>query len=621
MPIYTINGKKVRTDKELSEDEIDEIASSISAAPTETQQTTQGQDYQRQPSLGENIKSVAYPVLEAIGAAGGGLLGTAAAPGVGTIAGSAVGYAGVKGLENLIDQYTGAARPETLGQAAARTVSDVATGATYEMGGQLLGTIPSLAAKGGVGVWNYLSPKAKVYLAAAEGRGQDIVNALRAQTTIVPGSIPTAAQAASGVGATKFAALGQESANILPTEYFNRAEAQKAAQLAAIRGVGQTPEALAAAQAAREATARNTYGISDKALLPGRERQFVPEVIGATRAIPRTTAEGLPVMEETGRDALTNAPIMRPSMSIGGQPITTLVAKGYKNDPQLQKLLDRPAIASAFSKAEQIAQNQGVSMFTAEGKLTGAGAQVVKVALDDAITTAPTSAIGKGETASVLSAKNEFLKWVEEKIPTYKAAREIYEKQSEPINQMQVGQYLEKKLGVALGEETGKLKASSFATALEEAPKTIKKATGQDRFTELSQVLKPDQLAAVNAVRDDLARAALTERQAAAASGQGKALVKAGTQELSTLRMPNLLSRVTAVANDIMQRVQGKIDRKIAIELATEMLNPKTAAAGIENALRRQQLGVIAPQNQLMINTAARGAAFGGNALLNQGQQ
>lgn len=594
----------------------EEAASTAPAAATPPPQ-----DYQRKPSIGERVRGVAYPVAEAVGAGLGGLVGTAAMPGAGTVAGSALGYAGVKGVENLIDQYTGAARPETLGQAAARTAGDVATGATYEMGGQLLGTIPSLAAKGGVGIWNYLSPKAKVYLAATEGRGQDILNALRGQTTLVPGSMPTAAQAASGVGATKFAALGSEAANIMPTEYFQRAEAQKAAQLAAIRGVGQTPEALAAAQAAREATARNTYGISDKALLPGRERQFVPEVIGTTKAIPRTTAEGLPVMEEAGRDAITNAPIMRPSMSIGGQPVTTLVAKGYKNDPQLQKLLDRPAIASAFNRAEQMAQNQGVSMFTAEGKLTGAGAQVVKTALDDAITTAPTSAIGKGETASILSAKQDFLKWVEDKIPTYKAAREIFEAQSAPINQMQVGQFLEKKLGPALGEETAKLKASTFATALEEAPRTIKKATGQDRFTELSQILKPDQLAAVNAVRDDLARAALTERQAAAASGQGKALVKAGTEELSTMRMPNLLSRVTAVANDIMQRLQGKIDRKLAMELATEMLNPKTAAAGIENALKRQQLGIISPQNQLMMNVGAKAATFGGNALLNQGQQ
>jgi hypothetical protein len=398
---YNIKGKAVDTDTKLSDADIEEIASSISATPATATTQPETPPFQRQPTIGERVKSVAYPFMEAVGAAGGGLLGTAAAPIAGTVAGSALGFGAVKGLENIIDQYTGGAQPETLGQAAARTARDVATGATYEMGGQVLGQIPALAAKTSAGVWNYLSPKAKVYLAATEGKGQEILNALRGQTTLVPGSTPTAAQAASGVGATKFAALGQEAANILPTQYFNRAEAQKAAQLAAIQNIGQTKQALTAAEAAREAAAKANYGISNQALLPGRERVFAPQNIGVTAVQPRVTAEGLPVMEEAGRDALTNAPIMRPSMTVGGQPVTTLVLKGYKNDPQLQKLLDRPAIASAFNKAEQIAQNQGVSMFTAEGKLTGAGAHVVKTALDDAITTAPTSAIGKGETASI----------------------------------------------------------------------------------------------------------------------------------------------------------------------------------------------------------------------------
>jgi hypothetical protein len=108
------------------------------AAPTESQQTTQAQDYQRKPSLGEKIRGVAYPVAEAVGAGLGGLVGTGVGP-AGTVAGASLGYAGVKGVENILDQYTNAAQPETLAQAAARTAKDVATGAMYEMGGQILG--------------------------------------------------------------------------------------------------------------------------------------------------------------------------------------------------------------------------------------------------------------------------------------------------------------------------------------------------------------------------------------------------------------------------------------------------------------------------------------------------
>jgi hypothetical protein len=116
-----------------------------SAAPATDTTPPAAQPYQRQPTIGERVKSVAYPVMEAVGAAGGGIIGTGVGP-AGTVAGSALGYAGVKGLENIIDQYTGGAQPETLGQAAARTARDVATGATYEMGGQVLGKGASAAA-------------------------------------------------------------------------------------------------------------------------------------------------------------------------------------------------------------------------------------------------------------------------------------------------------------------------------------------------------------------------------------------------------------------------------------------------------------------------------------------
>jgi hypothetical protein len=122
-----------------------------------------------------------------------------------------------------------------------------------------------LAAKGVGAVRNALDPKSVAYITAAEGRGGEILNALRSPTELVPGSLPTAAQAAAPVGATRFSVLGASSAKTLPTPYFERGEAQKAAQLAAVRQVGRTPEELRAAEAARAATAKELYGVSDEA--------------------------------------------------------------------------------------------------------------------------------------------------------------------------------------------------------------------------------------------------------------------------------------------------------------------------------------------------------------------
>ena len=52
--------------------------------------------------------------------------------------------------------------------------------------------------------------------------------------------------------------------------------------------------------------------------------------------------------------------------------------------------------------------------------------------------------------------------------------------------------------------------------------------------------------------------------------------------------IPNWLNKVVTAANMIITRLQGKIDKATAIDLATEMLNPAKAAASMEKALARQ---------------------------------
>ena len=52
--------------------------------------------------------------------------------------------------------------------------------------------------------------------------------------------------------------------------------------------------------------------------------------------------------------------------------------------------------------------------------------------------------------------------------------------------------------------------------------------------------------------------------------------------------MPSFLSRVQTVANAIMKRITTGMDSKLAIEIATEMLDPKAAATAMEKALARE---------------------------------
>jgi hypothetical protein len=45
------------------------------------------------------------------------------------------------------------------------------------------------------------------------------------------------------------------------------------------------------------------------------------------------------------------------------------------------------------------------------------------------------------------------------------------------------------------------------------------------------------------------------------------------------------LNKVWAIANAVLNRVEGKIDKKLAVQIATELANPNTAAAAVQRAL------------------------------------
>lgn len=544
-------------------------------------------------------REVFGPIIEAGGALLGGLGGgTAGAVGgpvgaaAGGVAGAAGGYAAGKEITNLADIALGNVAPQALSQAPERMKQAALEGATMEVGGRLAAPVIAKGAKMIGAGYNMLSPKAAAYLEAAEGKGKEILNALRGNVEIVPGATPTAAEAASGVGSTKFSAMGAAAEKLKSTEAVALRDAQKAAQLAAVRTVGGTKAELEAAKAVRKATAEKLYGVSDEALLPGRERQFKAVKAGETpAAVLREAETGTPRMVEVGRNPLTNEPIMQPVTTTGGSPVYKQVLAGYKYDPQLAKLMDRPAIQAAFDSAAKIAENRGVSLFTKDGQLTGEGAHLVKLALDDAATpVAGATPLGANALNAINSAKSTYLKWVEDTVPAYKAARETFAAQSKPINQMEVGQFLEGKLRPALSEEAAKLRAGQFVGAIEDAAGTIKKATGQPRFTQLEEILTPDQMKVINDVRADLQRQARTEYLAKQGAGS-MGIEKLASRAAEGAKAPHIMSRIVTVANDILGRLAGKMDKKLAIEIATEMLDPKLAAASLEKAMARQARG------------------------------
>tara|TARA_R110000803_G_scaffold71082_1_gene134108 strand:+ start:1780 stop:3657 length:1878 start_codon:yes stop_codon:yes gene_type:complete len=366
-----------------------------------------------------------------------------------------------------------------------------------------------------------IDPKGAAYLDAAEGRGTEIVNALRSPNLeIVPGSMPTAAQAASSTGATKFVALGENlTKSLTPTEAASVLRSQEKARSGAIREIGKTPDELGVARGTRAADAEINYDIARQSMV--------------------------------------------------------------KADPALARIVSNPYVKDAMPDALKLSQASGFTF--AEQPI--AVLHNLKLSLDKLIEKTGDGALGRAEKAQVVTAKNQLVGWMEKKEPSYKTAREQFAKQSEGINQMEIGQYLEGKLVPIVGEGAAKQSASSFMNAIKEAPATITKmGTSTPRYEQISKALTKDQMKVVESVRKDLSRAAETERLAGEGSIAAKQIADFASEVAS---MPNLLSRIATVSNVILRRLSGKINRKLAIEMATEMLDPTLAAKALENAVAK----------------------------------
>ena len=148
----------------------------------------------------EQVEFIA-PAVEALGSAGGAIVGTGAGP-LGTVVGAGAGYAGAK---ELLRFAAGESGRETLPQAAARQAQNVLEGATMEAFGR--GVVAPVIAKGAEYANKLKNIKLDQYIKAVGDKGEEIVNALRGRTQIVPGTSPTAGEVASPVGSVGLSVL------------------------------------------------------------------------------------------------------------------------------------------------------------------------------------------------------------------------------------------------------------------------------------------------------------------------------------------------------------------------------------------------------------------------------
>ena len=154
---------------------------------------------------GRKVIDFIRPTVEVLGGAGGAVLGTALGP-PGVVGGAGLGYGLAKGGLDVVEQALGYRKPpESVGQALVGGAKDVLEGATTEAFGR--GVVSPIIAKGAEYASKLKNIKLDQYLKAVGDKGEDIVNALRGRVQIVPGTAPTAGEAAAGQGSVGLSVL------------------------------------------------------------------------------------------------------------------------------------------------------------------------------------------------------------------------------------------------------------------------------------------------------------------------------------------------------------------------------------------------------------------------------
>jgi hypothetical protein len=414
-------------------------------------------------------------------------------------------------------------------------------------------------------------PEAAAYIEAAAGRGPQIVEALRSpQAEIVPGSRPLPSQIVAPTGSAEFTAFARSGERVLPSEAAARAAEQARARLSAMREVSGAPaqEARARLAAAPDVTPTGVMPARGGALEAAQEARAAQTGPMFTRA----ERDVLPA-DETFQNLLT-----RPSMQQAVQRAARIAAE--ENRP----FSLRPPEGAAPSG---MVDAQGRPIPTPEApppSYSVQDLQYVKRGLDDLLSDTA-SGLGKAERNAIASTRRDLLSWIDSQSPAYRAAREAFQEASGPIDQMRVARVLENRLTQPVtGEAT---RGAMFASGIQEAPTTLRRATGEARFSQLSEVLTPDQMRIVDNIRRDIAREEQANKLARQAR-TGVPNIEAVVTEATGAPRLNFLNRVATIANTIMSKLEGKINQELAIKIATDLMDPQATANALERAMRRE---------------------------------
>jgi hypothetical protein len=625
---------------------------------------------------------------------------------------TAIESAGFKG-PNIATKGLGGA---VTGGASAGLVDPNATEAGAAIGAVVPTIVAPLVGKAATAVNRLTDIKGSTLLDAVEGKGKEIINALRAKdAVIVPGSAPTAGEVAAPVGSARFSAL-QEKLKEVPkavTDYANQAAQTNQARLAQEGRVGDrfqrvidkvkakienglgattvTPREagealLASAKIERDAVKKGVIEPAyQKAFTEAGDAKIdVSSVVDQAESIlgRKLSDFASETAPETVRKLLSFKPKPAPEVPVGKGKLSSKLVKTSEEvalppEATLQQLDDiRKAINADIAAAKSSAVPTAGSTLRNLHQLHDAIDDAIgkSTALPDAAKTAYADAVNLYRTEFVPRFKTginaNLFKQTSLNEPKLNAD-DVVSKFFQPKGEREAGQfvdmfgknpdamvtaragiedlYRQKVINASTGEvdlaaqarflrdyknpiaildDAGMNLSQRFDVVGKDAARLAKiremaDASGnklapplppgsnalavEKRITELTNGLNPRQMQTVNAVRDDLARQAEYERLARAGRPAGPTGQSSATEAAAQggMPLPPLLNTTLTIFNNVVKRLSGQMDDKIALELARELSSPALAADAIEKAMARQ--AGKAPTNAV-VNSLAKPA-------------
>ena len=575
-------------------------------------------------SFGQKAIEFLEPTAEALGTAGGALIGgTAGTFGAGPVgtavvgaAGAGLGYGAAKEIVQNIKEKLGYAPVRTGKQLISQPIENVATGATYELGGQALPSILQGAGKLGASIGNLLTktPETRAAKIVSESLGPNLAQArevLKSASSDLTasqalGQLDQAGQPILTIPTTQALLKRAEARDPeFFVKMFGEQEAKRFKELEKIAGGANQTEAKQAREEMKDLlnkrlipTLKNELSAANIAgqKLPKLEREAermgkaatskVEDVRRFTAAQPRATSlarkqlieKGLPVgaekytymgelskkAEKVATDAAEGSLIFGEASRFANAAAQSLEAHGLKplSGEQVINQISRKLQDPSLAGNEDV-RNSLIKVAEDIRNWTNEGGVIDAFALDSIRKNSVNSAIQKMYPAASKQQQKQIASSVLENVrPTIIDA-------VEEAGGTGYRQYLqdyakgshdiaERKLGARALELYQKEPKSFLNLVRGNSPDEIEKVFGPGSYS-IFKELASDSQSTLGKIARQLERESVIGEQA-----------KAGTQRLADvlgtnldfMRLPHWLSKGTTLTNDMISKLEGKVSRE-----------------------------------------------------------